>query len=208
VQNVDAFLLYYRPLRDAEKKPRKPKSLDHAWLASLTDADLCTAGFCRVRVHRFVPKRSHAVIRELQSATDYVVALFAVNQLARSPPSVVYFQTAPSDGGVNKRILSRQRPVGLSLCNCLGTLAVCVTRALLNTLLFLYIIISAVLLVVYRDTVYSDVCYLVSGMELSESVCPASQIESLEEVPQVTNESFFLWLFNAFSDQYRSLVSS
>jgi len=200
VRNVDAFLLYYRPLRDSEKRRRMPLSLDPTHLASLSDASLCSAGFSRIRVHRFVPKRSHAVIRDLRSATDYVLILFAVNQLGRSPPSVFFCQTAPDEVD-NKRILSRRRPVGRSLCNRLVTFAGHVVHATLSLLLFCYIVISAVLIVVYHDTLYNDLCYAVSWTELSEVICPISHLEPSEAtVPAAQEPWYFKWLYSVFGE--------
>lgn len=197
VTNVDAFLLYYRPLHEAEKRRRAPTSLDAARLASLGDADLCAAGFSRIRLHRFVPKRSQAVLRNLKSATDYVLVLFAVSQLGRSPPSVLFFRTASSDDDTNKQTLSRRRPIGPSLCRCLVALAARCVRATLSVLLFIYFITSAVLIVVYHDTVYNDLCYSLGWTELSEIICPVSHREQSESVLHVANESYyFFWLYN------------
>jgi len=199
VRNVDAFLLYCRPLRDSEKKRRPPQSLDPARLATLTDADFCAAGFSRIRVHRFVPKRSQAVLRHLRSATDYVLVLFAVNELARSPPSVFFFQTAPPEEGSSERTLSRRRPVGRPLCNRLVALAARIVRAMLSFFLFIYIMISFLLIVVHLDTVYSDLCYLLCWTELSQ-FCPDSCLEPSEEEPHTPHESYFTWLYHAFND--------
>jgi len=199
VRNVDAFLLYYRPLLDAEKRRRTPRSLDPTQLAALTETDLLSAGFSRIRVHRFLPKRSQAVLRDLKLATDYVLVLFAVNQLAQSLPSIFFFQTAP-DEGVNKRILSRRRPVGRPLCNRLMAFVAQVVRAMLSILLFCYVVISAVLIVVYRDTLYNDLCYAVSWSELSEVICPVGHLEPSEAAVHTTQEPWYLkWLY-MFSD--------
>lgn len=201
VRNVDAFLLYYRPLHDIEKRRRMPASLDPAQLAVLTDADFRAHGFSRIRVHRFVPKRSQAVLRDLKPATDCVLILFAINQLARSPPSVVFFQTAPSDDAVNKRTLSHRRPLGRPLFDRLMAFAACIIRITLNTLLFIYIIISAVLIVTYRDTVYNDLCYVLNWTEFSEVICAVSHDEPPEAALQTAQElTYFMWLYNLFSD--------
>ena len=199
VRNVDAFLLYYRPLRDAEKRRRMPQSLDPSQLAALTETDILSAGFSRIRVHRFVPKRSQAVLRDLKSATDYVIVLFAVNQLARSLPSVFFFQTAP-DEGANKRILSRRRPVGRPLCNRLVAFIARIIRAVLSILLFCYVVISAALIVVYRDTLYNDLCYAISWLKLSEVICPVGRFEPPEAAPRMIQEPWYMkWLY-MFSD--------
>jgi len=208
VQNIDAFLLYYRPVRSAEKKRRHtPQSLDSAHLATLTNADLIAAGFSRIRVHRFVPKRSQAVLRNLQSATDYVLILFGTNQLARSLPSIIFFRTTPSDdsrsGG---RTFSRHRPVARPICDCLRSLIFCMLRVAISILLFVYILISALLIVVYRDTVYGDLCYFLRWTELSEVICPACQLEPIDLVPRAANEpSYFAWLCSVLSRWYASL---
>ena len=198
VRNVDAFLLYYRPLRAAEKKQRPPQSLDPARLAAFTDAGFCASGFSRIRVHRFVPKRSQAVIRHLCPATDYVLILIAVNELGRSPPSVFFFQTALSVEGCDKKTLSRRRPVGRSLCNYFMALAARFVRTMLSLLLFIYIVISLLLVVIHRDTVINDLCYLLSWTEWSHFVsCPDVCPELLEET---LHQSHFTWLYNVFSD--------
>ena len=205
VQNVDAFLLYYRPLHDVEKRRHTPKSLDLAHLATRTDADLGATGFSRIRVHRFVPKRSQAVIRNLQSATDYVLILYAVNHLARSPPSVYFFQTAPSDGNINKRTLSRRRPVGLTLCDRLMALVARVVHVSLKVLLFSYIFISALLIVVYHDTMYNDLCYIFNWTELSAVICAVSSDEpSAAELHTAQEPSYFVWLYDLFTAQKSS----
>jgi len=199
VRNVDAFLLYYRPLRDAEKRRRMPPSLDPAQLATLAETDLVAAGFSRIRVHRFVSKRSQAVIRNLKPATDYVLILFAVNQLARSLPSVFFFQTAV-DEGVKRRILSRQRPVGRPVCDRIMAFAARIVRATLSVLLFCYVVLSALLIVVYRETLYNDLCYALSWSELSEVICPVSDLEPSEAVLHTAQELwYFRWLYRVRS---------
>jgi len=201
VRNVDAFLLYYRTLQDSEKQRRAPASLDPAHLTALADSDLRSAGFSHIRIHRFVPKRSQAVIRDLQSATNYVLILFAVNQLARSPPSVCFFQTAPADDIVYKRTISRQRPIGPSLCDRLAAFTARIICALLNVLLVSYVMISALFIVVYRDTVYNDLCYILNWAELYEVFCAVGQDEPSGAAPHVAQESasYFMWLYNVFS---------
>ena len=195
VRNVDAFLLYYRPLHNSEKRRRRPPSLDPTQLATLADADLCAAGFSRIRVHRFVPKRSHAVLRDLKSCTDYVLILFAVNQLARSLPSIFFFQTTPSNDGVGT--LTRRRPTGPPLCHRLRAFAARIVHVTLNVLLFSYVIVSALLIVVYRDTVYSDLCYILNLTEFSQVICTVSSDEPQEVVLQTAEESSYLvWLYN------------
>ena len=206
VRNIDAFLLYYRPLCNAEKKRRPPQSLDPAQLTTLTDADFCAAGFFRIRVHRFVPKRSQAVLRHLQSATDYVLVLFAVNELACSLPSVFFFQTAPSDKGFNNRTLSRRRPICRPLCSRMVAFAARFIRTMLSFLFFIYIIMSVFLIVVHRDAVYNDLCFLLSWTELSHFVCPDTYLEPSEETPHMPHESYFTWLYNVFSNWCCCLV--
>jgi len=213
VQNVDAFLLYYRPLCHTEKRWRPPPSLDPAHLTTLSDVDFCSAGFSRIRIHRFVPKRSQAVLRDLQTATDYVLILFAVNHLARSPPSVFFFQTSPADDDVYKRTLSRRRPVGLPLCECLVALTARVIRVTLYVLLFCYFIISALLIVVYRDTLYSDLCYILNWTQLtqiSEVICPVSNAEPSVSAPQTVQKSpsYFAWLYNVIDGVALSLFDT
>ena len=211
VRNVDAFLLYFRPLHNAEMKRRPPQSLDHARLSTLTDADFRMDGFSRIRVHRFVPKRSQAVLRHLQSATAYVLILFAVNELARSPPSTFFFQTAPANDSCSKQTLSRRRPVGRSLCHCLMAFTARITRAMFSLFLFIYIMFSILLIVVHREAVYNDLCYLLIWTELLE-FCPGSCLEPSEEAPHkphntphesyvtwLYNESYVTWLYNVFS---------
>jgi len=201
VRSVDAFLLYFRPLHSYEKRRRMPSSLDPTQLATRTDADLCAAGFSRIRVHRFVPKRSQAVLRDLTPSTDYVLILFAVNELGRSPPSVVFFQTAPLDEGVNKRTVLRRRPVERSICECLAAFAARVIRLTLNILLFSYVIMSALLIVVYHDTLYADLCHILDTTEFSEIICPVSRHEaSGAALDKPQDSSLFTWLYNMFSN--------
>jgi len=207
VRNMDAFLLYYRPLDDAEMRRHAPPSLDPTRIASLTEADLGSAGFSRVRIHRFVSKRSQAVVRDLKPATNYVLLLFAVNQLARSPPSVFFFQTSV-DEGAKKRILSRRRPVGLPLCDKLAALAGRIFRAVLTMLLFCYVVISALVIIVYRDTVYNDLCYALSWSPLSDAICPVGRFESLKAGLHSAQEAWYSgWMNGAFSNFVIALSS-
>jgi len=208
VRNVDAFLLYYRPLRDAEMRRRPPPSLDPTRIASLTETDLCSTGFSLIRVHRFVPKRSQAVIRNLKPDTNYVLILFAVNQLARSPPSVLYFQTCATDAGAKKRIVSRRRPIGPSLCDTLRALAGRVFCIMLAMVLFLYMVVSALVIIIYHDTLYNDLCYALDWSTLSEVICPVSHFEPPEAGLHSAQEAWYFSRPNvAFGDFVIALLN-
>ena len=88
-----------------------------------------------------------------------------------------------------------------------------VIRVTLYMLLFCYIIISALLIVVYRDTVYNDLCYILNWTQLtqiSEVICPVSSGEQSVTAPQTVQESpsYIAWLYNAINGVALSLFDA
>lgn len=91
ISHIKSFILYYKIV------PTNSKDLlTKNYYAGMDHKSLCMKEFLSIRIRKFLPKRSQAVLRNLLPETMYVLILFSESCFARSLPCVAYVQTLKS----------------------------------------------------------------------------------------------------------------
>lgn len=157
INSIKSFLLYYQPV------PTNPEDIPSRMvLASMDHAALCKEGFHCVRIRKFLPKRSLAVLRNLTPKTTYVLVIFSTNCFARSLPCISYLQTLETR---NEYVRGSVQPcVSVKQTSNIRMLSL-FTRALRVTILLLmlvYIVISATVITVHWSDLSKEACLFLS----------------------------------------------
>ena len=188
---VSGYMLYYRPL-----SPTMHAICD---ISSLSDSELQVAGYQRLKVTRLLPKRSQAVLRNLQPQTFYSLAIFATNSLVRSSPCVVYFHTAELNGAipVTYRCPKLEPPIYRRLTGSIVRGLI----LLVKCCVLIYVVLSAVVLVFCRERFVDDACWFLGQFELYSILnCEERTLKPppVDPVSVCNNITFFSWLMSHF----------
>lgn len=131
-------------------------------LASMDHAALCKGGFHCIRIRKFLPKRSQAVLRNLTPKTAYILVIFSTNCFARSLPCISYLETLETR---NESVSDFMQPYVSVEQTSNIRMSSLFTRSLRVTFLFLmlfYIFISAIVITVHWSNLSKEACLFLS----------------------------------------------
>lgn len=125
-------------------------------------AALCKGGFHCVRIRKFLPKRSQAVLLNLTPNTTYVLVIFSTNCFARSLPCISYFQTLETKNESVSDSMQSYVSVKQTSNIRMSSLFTRVLQVSFLLLTLFYIFISAVVITVNWSDLSKEACLFLS----------------------------------------------